>query len=205
MNKSDLTKLVVDYKNNPTDALFKKILSEFSNWISYLSDKYYCFGEDFDDFKQAGMMGLFMSIKNFNPEMPFRPFAMLCIKRNMINLIQSNDNRTNEILNHSARFLQQTNEEDEHVDDLKDVNALEARTVDEKTENINKIKKEFMKLLTPLESRVFLEYIRNQSYAEIRTEIRKKTKREISLRSIDNALERIRRKGRMAAESNILD
>ena len=73
----------------------------------------------------------------------------------------------------------------EHADGMKG-KSPEELLIDQ--ENIQSLREEILKVATPLEQEILLDYLNGRSYTEIAQRLGKDSK------SIDNALQRIRRK-----------
>jgi RNA polymerase sporulation-specific sigma factor len=144
-------------------------------------------GGDSEDLIQEGMLGLLSAIREYQPHRgaSFRSFAELCVRRRIISAVRMAVGGKHAPLNDSVSldpslFLanqdltgpQQGNPEDVLIHQ-EDLSALE-----EAIQN----------RLTPLESQVLALYLEGSSYAEIAEEVHRSTK------SVDNAVQRIRRK-----------
>jgi RNA polymerase sporulation-specific sigma factor len=137
------------------------------------------------------MMGLFKAIRSFDAtkEASFRTFAELCVHRQIVDAIRGAARRKHSPLNESLSLDKPMEEGEEKTlrDLLRDptVNLEERVILNEEWEALFQQAK---KLFSPLEWVVWNEYING------------KTKREIawstghSTKSIDNALQRMKRK-----------
>lgn len=144
----------------------------------------YLIGGDSDDLIQEGMLGLFKAIRDYRPEKSdsFEAFASLCISRQLYSAIQAAGRLKHAPLN---SYVELSPELGESADKLKG-RSPEELLIDQ--ENIQSLREEILKIATPLEQEILLAYLNGQSYTEIAQRLKKDPK------SIDNALQRIRRK-----------
>lgn len=149
----------------------------------------YLIGGDSDDLIQEGMLGLFKAIRDYCPEKSdsFEAFATLCISRQLYSAIQAAGRLKHAPLNSYVEL----SELSEHADGMKG-KSPEDLLIDQ--ENIQSLREEILKVATPLEQEILSDYLNGQSYTEIARRLGKDSK------SIDNALQRIRRKLRKKEE-----
>lgn len=144
----------------------------------------YLIGGDSDDLIQEGMLGLFKAIRDYRPDKSdsFEAFASLCISRQLYSAIQAAGRLKHAPLN---SYVELSPELGEQADGLKG-RSPEELLIDQ--ENIRSLQEEILKAATPLEQKILEAYLNGQSYTEIAQRLGKGPK------SIDNALQRIRRK-----------
>ena len=144
----------------------------------------YLIGGDSDDLIQEGMLGLFKAIRDYRPERSdsFEAFAVLCISRQIYSAIQAAGRLKHAPLN---SYVELSPELGESAGGLKG-KSPEELLIDQ--ENIQSLREEILKVATPLEQEILQAYLEGQSYTEIARQLQKDPK------SIDNALQRIRRK-----------
>lgn len=144
----------------------------------------YLMGGDSDDLIQEGMLGLFKAIRDYRSEKSdsFEVFASLCISRQLYSAIQAAGRLKHAPLN---SYVELSPELGEQAEGLKG-KSPEELLIDQ--ENIENLRAEILKLATPLEQEILTAYLGGQSYTEIARRLNKEPK------SIDNALQRIRRK-----------
>ena len=141
-------------------------------------------GGDSEDLIQEGMLGLFKAIRDYRPEKSdsFKDFAALCISRQLYSAIQAAGRLKHAPLN---SYVELSPELGEGISQLKE-KSPEDLLIDQ--ENIESLRREILKIATPLEQEILNAYLNGQSYTEIARHLNKDPK------SIDNALQRIRRK-----------
>ena len=140
---------------------------------------YFLAGGDSEDLIQEAMFGLLKAIREFSPQRDaaFRTFAETCIRNRIRSAIKSADCDKHAPLNRSIPF--------EHPM-LGSVSGPEDLVIgqEEEREQLEKINR----FLSPLERRVVALYLNGHSYQEIGLQLGKPAK------SVDNAVQRIRRK-----------
>lgn len=194
MSKIDINDLsiVTAAKNGDNESL-DIIFNEFRDYIRILSNKYYLAGADKEDLIQEGMIGLFKAIKDYNPEenITFKSFATVCIQRQVKTALKL-ANRKKHIPLNSSLSLQSSkfDEEDDkeiidYFADLKKVNPEEIYINNETYSQLNKL---LYDSLSKLELHILMLYNQNLSYKEI-SQITDR-----SVKSIDNAIQRIKKK-----------
>lgn len=140
-------------------------------------------GGDHDDLIQEGMLGLFKAIRDYRAEKgSFEVFANVCISRQLYSAIQASNRQKHVPLN---SYVELSPRLGESAGDPKE-KSPEELLIDQ--ENIRNLFSEIQKVLSPKEQDILQAYLDGQSYAEI-AEAQKKT-----VKAIDNALQRIRKK-----------
>ena len=150
---------------------------------------YFILGADKEDVVQEGMIGIFKAIRDYDEKAgtTFSTFASLCVKRQIINAIKSADRNKNRLLNESYSIDADFNNESIEYDNIPITNDLDTESKILYNEFFD-----FMSsdngIFSEFEREVwFLKYDGN-SYIEIAKKLKKSPK------TIDNALQRIKRK-----------
>ncbi|HEY9766134.1 MAG TPA: sigma-70 family RNA polymerase sigma factor [Chroococcales cyanobacterium] len=146
---------------------------------------YYLLGAEKDDLFQEGMIGLHKAVRDFDPlrATSFKHFAALCVLRQILTAVKAaNRQKHSPLLGYSP--LSTDGEEIE--------GTLSSDPDDEilKKEGVEWIKEILSKHLSRFEWQVFALYLKGLSYEEISKNLHRNSK------AIDNALTRIREKGR---------
>lgn len=151
---------------------------------------YFLVGADNEDVVQEGMIGLFKAIRDYDPAraMSFRNFAELCITRQILTAIKAATRRKHGPLN-SYVSLHGTPDAPQSLDEA----LTEPRTADPvelvvATDEAARIRGFLGEILSELEAEVLALYLGGQSYQDIAVTLGRGAK------SIDNALQRIKRK-----------
>ena len=177
------------------------LLNKYKNFVRSKSRSYFLIGADHEDIVQEGMIGLYKSIRDFKPEKlsSFRAFAELCITRQIITAIKTATRQKHIPLN-SYISLNKPLYDEESDRTLLDV-IMEGRTSNPEDliinrENLGNIHAKINEVLSGLEQEVLSAYLDGKSYQEIADTLGRHVK------SIDNALQRVKRKLEKYLEEN---
>lgn len=169
------------------------LLNKYKNFVRSKARSYFLIGADHEDIVQEGMIGLYKSIRDFKPEKlsSFRAFAELCITRQIITAIKTATRQKHIPLN-SYVSLNKPLYDEESDRTLLDV-IMEGRISDPEEmiinrENLGNIHNRINEVLSGLEQEVLKAYLDGKSYQEIAETLGRHVK------SIDNALQRVKRK-----------
>lgn len=153
---------------------------------------YFIFGADKEDVIQEGMVGLYKAIRDYNPdkEASFISFAELCINRQIISAIKAASRQKHIPLNTSISMDRPVTSDDEDYTYLDFLSKTGGNPEDEVIgrENLKILEREILKTLSKMEQEVLSYYLRGRTYTQIATLMNKEEK------SIDNALQRIKKK-----------
>ena len=177
------------------------LLNKYKNFVRSKARSYFLIGADHEDIVQEGMIGLYKSIRDFKPEKlsSFRAFAELCITRQIITAIKTATRQKHIPLN-SYVSLNKPLYDEESDRTLLDV-IMEGRIADPEEmiinrENLGNIHNRINEVLSSLEQEVLRAYLDGKSYQEIAETLGRHVK------SIDNALQRVKRKLEKYLEEN---
>lgn len=163
------------------------LLRRYRGYVRYFSRRYSLVGGDAEDLIQEGMIGLFQAIQQYDEtrEASFRTYAASCILNRLRSAIKSDARGNNQPLNCSIPF--QSPLFDNPAQSLVDPSGDPVEYVigDEGFQELMQV---LSGLLSRFESRVLSLYLDGRSYEEIAAVTQKPRK------SIDNAVQRIRRK-----------
>lgn len=169
------------------------LIKKYDNIVRHKVTTYFLIGSDREDVIQEGYIGLYKAICDYNQErkMSFRSFAEMCITRQIITSIKSATRLKHTPLNsyisiykpvhddQSERTLLETINNKFSQDPLNSLMIQEERLY---------IQAQLQKALTRLEHNVLKFYLQGYTYEEMATKLNCREK------SIDNALQRIKRK-----------
>ncbi|HVL64133.1 MAG TPA: RNA polymerase sporulation sigma factor SigH [Actinomycetota bacterium] len=170
------------------------LLGRYRHYARAKARAYFLAGADKDDLVQEGMIGLFKAVRDFRSDqnVAFRAFAELCIKRQIITAIKSSRRQKHLPLNSYVSLNSPVSSEAEDESARFDAAAPAAATDPAElvisAEEIASIKGALRTLLSTLETDVLRLYMDGRSYQEIAETLGRHVK------SIDNALQRIKRK-----------
>ena len=193
-----------NYLNISDEDLITKIKSGDKHALDYLLDKYkelvnmkvskyYIIGAEKEDIVQEGMIGLYKAIKSYedNKQSSFKSFANMCIERQLITAIKTSNRQKHIPLNSylSLNTSAYDNEEDTELIDIFDSNTIEdpLETIT-KREYYESVENAIDKSLSGFEKQVLQRYIQGESYVDIAAKL------DAPVKSIDNAIQRIRKK-----------
>ena len=169
------------------------LLSKYKNFVRSKARSYFLIGADHEDIVQEGMIGLFKAIRDYQAERlsSFRAFAELCITRQIITAIKTATRQKHVPLN-SYVSLNKPIYDEESDRTLMDV-IVEGRAQNPEEliigrENLVSFRDQVDRVLSGLEQDVLNAYLDGKSYQEIADKLGRHVK------SIDNALQRVKRK-----------
>ena len=190
---------IVLLAQEPDGAALEYLLNKYKNFVRSRARSYFLIGADHEDIVQEGMIGLYKAIRDFKTDKlaSFRAFAELCITRQIITAIKTATRQKHIPLN-SYISLNKPIYDEENDRTLLDVISEEIQSNPEELlisqEDLTLIEGRIGEMLSPLEKRVLLRYLDGKSYQEISDELGRHVK------SIDNALQRIKRKMQTLAD-----
>lgn len=179
-------------KNEDTYAL-EFIIYKYRNFVRAKARTYFLIGADREDIIQEGMIGLYKAIRDFRGDKlsSFRAFAELCITRQIITAIKTATRQKHIPLN-SYVSLNRPIYDEESDRTLLDVISGNKVTDPEdliiSREEFGDIEEKMGEILSSLEWKVLMPYLEGKSYQEIAEDLNRHVK------SIDNALQRVKRK-----------
>ena len=169
------------------------LLNKYKNFVRSKARSYFLIGADHEDIVQEGMIGLYKAIRDYRPDKlsSFRAFAELCITRQIITAIKTATRQKHIPLN-SYVSLNKPLYDEESDRTLLDV-IIEGRATNPEEliigqENLRSINHKIDEVLSGLEQEVLRAYLDGKSYQEIADNLGRHVK------SIDNALQRVKRK-----------
>ncbi len=175
------------------DQASEQLLNKYKNFVRSKARSYFLIGADHEDIVQEGMIGLFKAIRDYRPERlsSFRAFAELCITRQIITAIKTATRQKHIPLN-SYVSLNKPIYDEESDRTLLDV-ITEGRVSNPEDlligqEELHHIEDKIGEMLSDLEWEVLTSYLDGRSYQEIAEDLGRHVK------SIDNALQRVKRK-----------
>ncbi len=169
------------------------LIDKYKNFVRAKARSYFLIGADREDIIQEGMIGLFKAIRDYRVDKltSFRAFAELCITRQIITAIKTATRQKHIPLN-SYVSLNKPIYDEESDRTLMDIITTTGITNPEEIiisrEEFIFIEKKMGEILSSLEWKVLMSYLEGKSYQEISVDLKRHVK------SIDNALQRVKRK-----------
>ena len=192
---------IVEMSHNGDSSAEEHLLDKYKNFVRSKARSYFLVGADHEDIVQEGMIGLYKAIRDYRPDKlsSFRAFAELCITRQIITAIKTATRQKHIPLNNYVSLNKPLYDE-ESDRTLLDV-IIEGRTSDPEEmiinmENVGNIRAKISEVLSGLEQEVLNAYLDGRSYQEIAESLGRHVK------SIDNALQRVKRKLEKYLEEN---
>lgn len=172
---------------NGNRAAEEVLVVRYFSVVKACSRPYFLAGGDGEDLIQEGMLGLLKAVRAYAPErnVPFEAFARMCITRRIYSAVSAASAAKHEPLNHSENMAENPLFE-QHAKAMH--TASDPVNVVINREEDRERQQKLQALLSPFESRVLALYLDGCSYEEMATEVEK------SIKSVDNAIQRIRRK-----------
>ncbi|GAX89338.1 RNA polymerase factor sigma-70 [Effusibacillus lacus] len=175
------------------DEALEHLIHRYKNFVKAKARSYFLIGADREDIVQEGMIGLYKSIRDYRDDKltSFKAFAELCITRQIITAIKTATRQKHIPLNSYVSLDKPIYDEDSDRT-LLDV-ICGSRVSDPEELLINQeefvdIEAKMGEILSDLERKVLMLYLDGRSYQEIAVDLKRHVK------SIDNALQRVKRK-----------
>lgn len=184
--------IVLQAKEGNTRAQ-EYIISKYENFVKAKARSYFLIGADKEDIYQEGMIGLYKAIRDFNAEKSntFRGFAELCVTRQIITAIKTATRQKHIPLNTYISLNKPVSDDESDRTLLDIISSMKITDPEElviSQEQKEYIEDEISKVLSELEMEVLHSYLDGKSYQEIACDLDRHAK------SIDNALQRVKRK-----------
>ena len=184
------------------------LISKYKDLAKTIARKYYINGADNEDVVQEGMIGIFKAIRDYDLDgtVPFKGFAGLCIERQIQTAVSGANREKHKILNESLPLYVTNSTEDGEDETLPERNIAETISATKANEpeqaavlreNLLELRALCRERLSELEKNVFNMLMEGKGYKEIAAELGKSPK------SIDNAIQRIKKKIGHMIEINV--
>ena len=177
------------------------LLNKYKNFVRSKARSYFLIGADHEDIVQEGMIGLYKAIRDYKQEKlsSFRAFAELCITRQIITAIKTATRQKHIPLNSYVSLNKPLYDEESDrtlLDIIMEGNSGNPEEMIINQENLGNIHRKINEVLSGLEQEVLAAYLDGKSYQEIAETLGRHVK------SIDNALQRVKRKLEKYLEEN---
>jgi len=169
------------------------LINKYRNFVRAKARSYFLIGADREDIIQEGMIGLYKAIRDFKSDKlsSFRAFAELCVTRQIITAIKTATRQKHIPLNSYVSLNKPIYDEDSDRTLLDVISGSKITDPEEliiSQEEFGDIEDKMGEILSDLEWRVLMSYLDGRSYQEIAADLNRHVK------SIDNALQRVKRK-----------
>lgn len=199
-DSSDIA-LVNSHRRGNQPAL-DALMLRYHQFVRLKASSYFLAGGDSEDLIQEGMLGLYKAVRDYREDRQasFRSFAELCITRQIITAIKTATRQKHVPLNGYLSFSQTPGDAGDDSDcSLADV--LPGPSTHDpvnqviSSEEVASLTNCLTRLLSNLEGRVLRLYLSGLSYERIANQL------ECDCKTVDNALQRIKRKVDLHLES----
>lgn len=168
------------------------LVTRYNRLVRICARPYFLAGGDSEDLIQEGMVGLLAAIREYDPgrSASFRTYAEVCIKNRLFSVIKAAARDKHIPLNNSVSFGTPlfSGNGDPLAFGASDGQGTDPEEILLSRESFRERLKALMGQLSGFEASVLRLYLNGLSYSEIAAEVNKSPK------SVDNAVQRIRRK-----------
>ncbi len=184
--------IVEKAKDGDPQAL-EYLITKYKNFVRTKARSYFLIGADKEDIIQEGMIGLYKAIRDYNKDKltSFKAFAELCITRQIITAIKTATRQKHIPLNSYVSLNKPIYDEESDrtlLDVISGVKITDPEELIISQEELMSMECKIGEILSDLELEVLMAYLEGKSYQEIAVELDRHVK------SIDNALQRVKRK-----------
>lgn len=188
-----LDETIVEAAREGDDSAQEYLINKYKNFVRAKARSYFLIGADREDIIQEGMIGLYKAIRDFRNDKlaSFRAFAELCITRQIITAIKTATRQKHIPLNSYVSLNKPIYDEESDrtlLDVLSGNKVTDPEELVISREEFVDIEHKMGEFLSDLEWKVLMSYLDGRSYQEIAKDLRRHVK------SIDNALQRVKRK-----------
>ncbi|OZU87230.1 RNA polymerase factor sigma-70 [Virgibacillus indicus] len=197
LDDDELLSLIHQGNSHALDFLIHK----YRNFVRAKARTYFLIGADKEDIIQEGMIGLYKAIRDYNGDKlsSFKGFAELCVTRQIITAIKTATRQKHIPLNSYVSLDKPIYDEESDrtlLDVIAGSKAIDPQELLVNREKFGDMELKLSELLSELEKKVLHLYLDGRTYQEISVELKRHVK------SIDNALQRVKRKLEQLMEAN---
>lgn len=197
LDDDEILELIHQGDNQALDYLITK----YKNFVRAKARTYFLIGADKEDIIQEGMIGLYKAIRDYNEGKmtTFKAFAELCITRQIITAIKTATRQKHIPLNSYVSLDKPIYDEESDrtlLDVIAGSKAIDPQELLVNQEKFGDMEIKLSELLSEFERGVLQLYLEGRTYQEISADLNRHVK------SIDNALQRVKRKLEQLMETN---
>jgi len=169
------------------DLALEELFQKYSTVVKICARPYFLAGGDGEDLIQEGMFGLLSAVRTYDPskDVRFRTYAEHCIRRRLYSAIRAASSSKHSPLNNHIPLeipaLDENNTQGTYI--LRDPEELLIAR-----ERVGELRHRLVSRLSSLERKVLALNLKGMKYEDMAAELNTTTK------SVDNAVQRIRRK-----------
>nr|WP_237690953.1 RNA polymerase sporulation sigma factor SigH [Paenibacillus caui] len=184
---------IVESVRSGDSGALEYLINKYRSFVRAKARSYFLIGADREDIIQEGMIGLFKSIRDFKGDKlsSFKAFAELCITRQIITAIKTATRQKHIPLNSYVSLDKPIYDEDSDrtlLDVICGSQVCDPEELIINQEEFVGLEDKMSEILSDLERKVLVLYLDGRSYQEISVDLKRHVK------SIDNALQRVKRK-----------
>jgi len=184
---------VVQLAKSDNPMALEYLIYKYKNFVRSKARSYFLIGADRDDIIQEGMIGLFKAIRDYDKDKltSFKSFAEICITRQIITAIKSATRQKHMPLNSYVSLNKPVYEEESDrtlMDIISASSDIDPMELFIGREDMDLMENKIGEVLSELEMEVLMSYIDGRTYLEIAETLNRDVK------SIDNALQRVKKK-----------
>jgi len=184
---------IVEAVRSGDSIALEYLINKYKNFVRAKARSYFLIGADREDIVQEGMIGLYKAIRDFKGDKlaSFKAFAELCITRQIITAIKTATRQKHIPLNSYVSLDKPIYDEDSDrtlLDVICGTRVSDPEELIVNQEEFNGLEDKMSEILSDLERKVLMLYLDGRSYQEIAVDLDRHVK------SIDNALQRVKRK-----------
>ena len=185
--------ILIEKIHNGDEEALNFLITKYRGFVKAKAMRYFLTGGDKEDVFQEGMIGFCKAIRDYRDckNSSFKSFADLCVTRQIITAVKAATRQNHSPLNTYVslyRPINQGESEQTLMEVIPEQKQVDPVTILIGIEETKEIELKLAKDLSGLESRVLALYLDGQTYLEMSQEL------NVQLKSIDNALQRIKRK-----------
>lgn len=184
---------LVDIAKSGDKNALEYLINKYKELVNMKVSKYFIIGAEKEDIVQEGLIGLYKAVKSYSPDKQnsFKTFANMCIERQLITAIKSSNRQKHMPLNSYLSLNESAYENDEETSLFDTFNSHQIEdpldTIT-KQEYYKSVEIAIDKSLSDFEKQVLNRYMKGESYVQIAEKL------ATPVKSIDNAIQRIRKK-----------
>ncbi len=185
---------LVERARSDNEVALEELIGRYKGSVLSKARTYFLIGADREDIIQEGMIGLIKAIRDYKSDrlVVFRAFAEICITRQIITAIKTATRQKHIPLNSYISLSRPLYDDENNNQTLLELIESDASFNPEErmlvTESYKGVDQKIYKLLSKFERQVLEYYLSGRTYLEISDATKK------SAKSVDNALQRIKRK-----------
>lgn len=185
--------LLIEKIHNGEREHLEYIIKKYKNFVRSKAGKYFLIGGEKEDLFQEGMIGLYKAIRDYRVEkmVSFISFVDLCVNRQIISAVKGSTRKKHIPLNFYTSLDRPVYEDENStrlLDILPGISSADPAGLLIGKEEKEEFEEKLKRLLSELERNVLTLYLEGLSYVEMSEEL------DIHIKTIDNALMRVKRK-----------